>query len=218
MAHRLCHRGRDGQSHLVQRLQLIRLHSGQRILWHLAGNNIIKCCRQRVHIGPGILVALLGILLRRGKPGFQQHAVLLFAIFHALSCRAKINELNFCSAKQNINILRANVPVQNMAGVHLLQRPGRFHNIVPGQSRIQAPAVALDIRFQIAAIQVFHHQIGSVILLKMGKNLHNTLHILKLIQGFDLINIADFAALKNPGCLSIAGDRHHLTACALRII
>ena len=179
------HLGRDPDPQLRRPSQRIPVDALHRVRRELAGNAPVHCRPHGVHVRPGTLVAVAGILFLRCVSPLQDNRHAL-AVPQCEPGRAEIQQAAF-PLGGDVNVVRADVPMQQVEGVHLDQR---LHNglqdgdgLVPGDSL----PVFGKIGFQAHAVDVLHYKVGGAVFLEIVLHRHDVGSVLQLGQDLGLL-------------------------------
>ena len=174
---RLFHLRRQGNAQLRGLFQRIVMDPHDGIRRQLPGHAAVQGGAHGVYIRPRPLVPLTGILLLRRVAMFQddRHA---FFISDRKPGRAEIQQLAL-SLGGNGDVVRADIPVGQVQGMNLRQRLHHRHQ--DGQRLVigNLPALGCNVCLQAHAVDIFHHEIGRVVFLKIILHRHDVRRILQ---------------------------------------
>ena len=152
--------------------QQVAVHPLHSVVGGLAHDAAVEGGRQGIDIGPGTLMALAAVLFLGGVAGFEDDGQALDVGLGHRPRRAEIQQLG-PAAIQHHDVVGADVPVDDAVGMDPLQRAHHRHQQRHGVGGGQA-AVALQVVFQVNAVQEVHDDVGGAVFLTEIPHAHNT--------------------------------------------
>ena len=143
--------------------QLVPVHPFHGVVGGFAHDAAVEGGGQGVHVGPGALAALAAVLFFRGVAGFQNHRKALDVGLGDLPCRAEVQQLG-APVPQHHDVVGADVPVDDAAGMDMLQRADDRQQQVDRLGGGQA-AVFLQIVLEGHPVQEVHDDVGGAVFL-----------------------------------------------------
>ena len=163
---------RDRAAQRQQRRLLLSSVSEQGVDECLAGNQRIERRAQGVDVAPRALIALRIILLRRRKARFQEDGHALVLRTHEVTGGAEVDQLD-PSVVRDDDVLWAQVSVQDIHAVDFHQRARDRNKDRLGKFRIDLAAAASRHLSQVLSAEIFHDQIGGVVLREIVEDIHD---------------------------------------------
>ena len=190
---RLLHVFREGDPQLRRRLQGIPVDPLHGVRRQRSGDAAVQGGAHGVHVRPGPLVAVAGILLLRRVAVLEddRHA---FPVPQGEPRRAEVQQPAL-PLRGDVDVVRADIPVQEVERVHLDQR---LHDGLEDRQRLGigdlAPLIG-QIRLEAHPVDVLHDEIGGVVLLEVILHRDHMGRVLQLGQDLRLIQEAVHAVL-----------------------